>query len=243
MKKLIYSYLKLKGLHLGGRRSGTDNFPFEGGVWPLEEMNFDRCNLDKPVMDKYSRYMDWESVRYLEFGTADYLSFFRTLEKRLPNLRSYKLGPHFGVTELNFYPCLNQFLTRVGPLKELVIDSYNSDGALELPTIVKHRATLRSLNYHGQELHGMRLRRDTLQSAEDFRIINKACPYLKSFSLDFDLNGEDVGVSNAPAIAQYFVETSSQPSDVHGALARFPRLRHLTLAMDMLGITRVNIDL
>lgn len=82
----------------------------------------------------------------------------------------------------------------VSPLEELVIDSHDSDETLELPTIEKPGATLRSLMYHGQELHGMRLKSDIFWSVEELRIINKACPNLKSFSLDFDLNGEKVGL-------------------------------------------------
>ena len=210
VKNIISGCRNVKILHICGYRNVADYFPFEeGDVWPpLEEMKFDRCNLDQAVMDKYSRYMDWDSVRYLEFGTVNHLAFFRALEGRLPNLRSYKLGPHLGATEPDFYPCLNRFLTTVGPLEELVIDSYDSDGTLELPTIVKHGSTLRSLKYHRQEQHGPRLKRDTFWSAEDLQVINEACPSLETFSLDVDDENEQVSGSNALGFTRYFIYMS-----------------------------------
>lgn len=194
VKNLICGSPNMKILHVTGRNSVEDYFPFEeGDVWPsLEEIRFDRCNLDQAVMDKYSRYMDWNSVRCLEFGTVNHLAFFRSLEGLLPNLRSYKLGPHLGFAERDFYACLNHFLTTVGSLEELVIDSCDSRGTLELHTIVKHGGTLRSLKYHRQEPHVLRFERDTFWTAEDLQTINEACPNLETFSLDVDLDDDQV---------------------------------------------------
>lgn len=68
VKKLICSCLKVKVLRIGGCGSGADYFPFEeGDVWPpFEKMKFDLCNLDQPVLDKYSRYINGKA-----FGTWD----------------------------------------------------------------------------------------------------------------------------------------------------------------------------
>lgn len=108
-------------------------------------------------------------MRYLEFGTVNHLAFFWTLEGCFPNLRSYKQGPRNGFAELRFHLCSNHFLTTVGPLEGLVIDNYDSDITLELATIEKHGATLRSLRISSTRT--VRMKRDTFWSAEDLRII------------------------------------------------------------------------
>ena len=105
--------------------------------------------------------MYWHNVRRLEFGTVNHhLGFFRTLKDRLPNLRSFKLGPHHGTVVRDFFSCFNHFLMMVGSLEEFLVECYDAEGTPQLPMIAKHGAALITLKHHSQERLSMRLRRD-----------------------------------------------------------------------------------
>lgn len=202
----------------------------------LEEFVLDGFHFSAVSLDPVGgfRSLDWGHLKRLEIAYPP-CGLFAELTGRLPHLRCFRTGPLLGQADFDdlerfWSEDLRDFIDSLIDLEELGITTGNKQ--LPLPTIGKHRRSLKRLRIHRLKECLLGCPQSWPAGSKWLAKLSRICPRVEELALDVDCVPRWVRFPthtgpNPPM--PVMVDVTLQNPRVLDALARFPSVRRFEL--------------